>query len=52
MERDEILRIAHTGGGFSVYMRGDILGTGKTVGEAYQSALNTKAAQAVRQVAA
>lgn len=52
MKEQGILRIAHTGGGFSVYMRGDILGTGKTVGEAYQCALNAKAAQAVRQVAA
>ena len=52
MQRDGILRISHTGGGFSVYMRGDILGTGKTVGEAYQCALRTKAAQADRQVAA
>lgn len=52
MQREGILRICHTDGSFAVWMRGDILGTGKTVGEAYQSALRTKAAQAAQQVAA
>jgi hypothetical protein len=48
MRRDGILRIADNGGGFSVYMRGDILGTGKDVGEAYRNALRQRNARAVR----
>jgi hypothetical protein len=46
MERDGILRIARfPNGGFSVALEGNIIGTGKTVGEAYQCALRDRAAQ-------
>lgn len=47
-KREGILRIADNGAGYSVYMRGDILGTGKTVGEAYENALRQRNAAAVR----
>lgn len=49
MRREGILRIARfRAGGFSVAMEGDILGTGKTVGEAYENALRQRNAAAVR----
>lgn len=38
MKREQIIRISDNGGGFSVFMRGDILGTGETVGDAYENA--------------
>lgn len=38
MKREGILRIARNPHGFSVYIEGDILGTGETVAEAYESA--------------
>jgi hypothetical protein len=38
MRENRVIRISDNGAGFSVYMRGDILGTGETVGEAFDNA--------------
>lgn len=51
MKREGILRISDNGAGFSVYMRGDILGTGPTVGEAYENAAFQRDRQAPRKAA-
>ena len=49
MRRDDIINIhMDPHGGFQLRMRGDILGTGLTVGEAYLSAMKQKNAQALR----
>lgn len=49
MRREGIINIhMDPSGYFQLRMRGDILGTGKTVGEAYQCALADRNAQAVR----
>ena len=52
MRRDGILRIADNGMGFTVYLRGDVLGTGRTVGEAFDSALRQRAARVDGRIAA
>lgn len=46
MRAEGILRISCTPHGFSVYLTGDILGTGTSVGEAYQSAMRQREAAA------
>lgn len=51
MRKEGILRVSCTEHGFSVYMRGDILGTGSSVGEAYQSAMRQRDAVEVRRAA-
>lgn len=51
MRREGILRIADLGFGFSVAMRGDILATGATVGEAYENALTERAIKTERKAA-
>ncbi len=38
MRREGILRIANNPHGFSVYIQGDILGTGETFAEAFDNA--------------
>ena len=43
MRREGILRIARVGEGFTLHMRGDFMGAGATVGEAYENALNERA---------
>lgn len=42
MREHGIIRISDSGAGFSCYMRGDILGTGRTAGEAVENALRQK----------
>lgn len=51
MRNEGILRISDNGAGFSVYMRGDILGTGVTVGEAYENAARQRDLQQPRRAA-
>lgn len=41
--RDGILRIAELGTGYAVHMRGNVMGTGADIGEAYQNALAERA---------
>ena len=50
--RNGIIRIADLGTGFTVAMRGDILGVGETVEDAVASALAHKAEREAMQVAA
>ena len=52
MRRHGISRIADLSPGFTVAMRGNILGTGETVEEAFQSAMADKVAREAMQVAA
>lgn len=42
MRRHGVIRISDNGAGFSVYMRGDILGTGPTVGDAFDNAVDQR----------
>lgn len=51
MRKENILRISDNGAGFSVYMRGDILGTGETVGEAFTNAARQRDVRSPRKVA-
>lgn len=39
---EAILRIARNPNGYSVYLEGDILGTGKDVGEAFRNAIRQR----------
>jgi hypothetical protein len=45
---EDILRIARVGTGFTLHMRGDVMGTGATVGEAYANALAERAVKTER----
>jgi len=56
MRRNGILRISDTsprgdGSSWAVYLKGNICGTGLTVGDAYQAALDTRALQNMRKAA-
>jgi hypothetical protein len=56
MRKHRILRISDNspqqdGSSFSVFLKGDAMGTGKTVGEALDCALRTREAQNTRRAA-
>ena len=48
---EDILRIARVGPGFTLHMRGDVMGPGATVGEAYENALTERAIKTERKAA-
>lgn len=52
MRREGIIRVSNTDIGVSVYMRGDILGTGEDAEEAFQNAASQRDARSDERKAA